>query len=106
MLQKGGESISTGLGKDLWELIKKLFNKTGNEASVQQLEQQPGDPKLQGKVEGKLEELLKQDPNFAAELAAFLKQMPVPQASNTATIVGDNNASVQGASNSTIHIGK
>ena len=106
LLQKGGEAISTGVGKDLWELIKKPFKKTGDEASVQQLEQQPGDARLQGKVEGKLEELLKQDPELAAELGALLKPMPIAQQSNAATIVGDENINVQGTTNSTIHIGK
>lgn len=67
-LVKGGEEIAKGVGKDLWELIKKPFKAANDETIVKQLEEKPDDQKLLGKVEGKLEELLKTSPDIAQEL--------------------------------------
>lgn len=73
-LVKGGEEIAKGAGKDLWELIKKLFKAAKEEHILEQLENKPDDQKLLGKVEGKLEEFLKSSPEIAREFEQKIRE--------------------------------
>lgn len=107
-LAKGGEEIAKGAGKDLWELIKKPFQKKeSHQAAIKELEEKPTDPIVQGKVIGKLEEHLENDPEYARELGNLLKKMNVQQNNtHTQTITGDGNIAIQGVQDSTININK
>lgn len=107
-LVKGGEEVAKGMGKDLWELIKKPFTSEKEQILVQQLEENPGDVKLQGKVEGKLEELLEANPSIAAQLQDLLAKMPAGAQikQNTMSITGDSNMGMQDISGSSININR
>lgn len=71
-LVKGGEEISKGIGKDLWELIKKPFQSDKDKAIIAELEKNPDDLKVQGKVEVKLSDLLEADEETAEHISALL----------------------------------
>jgi hypothetical protein len=107
-LVKGGEELAKGVGKDLWELIKKPFQKKdSHKEAIKELEAKPNDPIVQGKIIGKLEEHLEEDPEFAKELGAMVEKLSVHQQNNdTMTVTGDGNISVQGVQNSQININK
>jgi hypothetical protein len=105
-LAKGGEEMAKGMGKDLWELIKKPFTSEKEQKLVGQLEENPGDAKLQGKVEGKLEELLEENPDITAQLQDLLEKMQAGGQikQSTMNITGDNNIAMQDTNNSSISI--
>lgn len=107
-LKKGGEAITAGMGKDLWELIKKPFKKDSQKASVKEMEEKPNDPVVQGKLIGKLEEELENDAEYAKALQELVKKVGDQQNNNTniQNITGDNNISVQGTQNSQVNINK
>ncbi len=105
-LAKGGEALASGIGKDLWELVKKPFKSDGDKKKLEELETKPEDRKTQGKVEGKLEELLAEDAQLAAQLAELLRSLPKSEGkTNTQTISGTGNIGIQDVSGgSTIKI--
>lgn len=107
-LAKGGEEIAKGAGKDLWELIKRPFQKKeSHKEAIKELEAKPADPVVQGKVIGKLEEHLENDPEYARELDEMLKKMNVQQNNNyTQNITGNGNIGIQGVQDSQININK
>ena len=80
-LKKGGEKLVDKIvdegfaerGK-IWESVKGLFS--GDDLiTLDLLAENPDDLKLQGKVEGKLEDRLKNDPEAAAELEKLLAEL-------------------------------
>ncbi|MGC4038407.1 MAG: hypothetical protein QM764_20755 [Chitinophagaceae bacterium] len=93
-LAKGGEAIASGLGKDLWELIKKPFRSDKEKKLVDDLQQKPGDLEQRGMVKQKLSEKLEEDPELLKELVAVIGKLQ--QAGNVANITqthsgtGDN----------------
>ena len=99
-LTKGGEELAQGIGKDLWELIKKPF-KSDNK-KLEDLRNNPEDTKIQGKVEGKLEDMLAEDHAFAATLRELLDRMPKPGTVNSIAVTGDHNTVLQGVRGSTV----
>lgn len=108
-LKKGGESFIGEGAKDLWKLIKKPFEKKESQKeTIKQLEENPDDLLIQGKVIGKLEEHLEDDPEYAKELEELLKKVGAQQNNNTniQNITGDGNISMQGSQNSQININK
>ena len=107
-LAKGGEALASGIGKDLWELVKKPFKSEIDQKKLQELELKPDDSKTQGKVEGKLEEFLTEDTQLAAQLAELLCSLPKSEGkNNTQTISGTGNIGIQDVSGkSTINIVK
>ena len=63
------------------------------------------DPKVQGKLEGKLEDRLAAQPDIAKQLEALLTQLPKAEGKqNTLTQVGSENIANQDIMNSTITI--
>ena len=105
---KGGEEIAKGIGKDLWELIKKPFTKEKDKALIHSLEQNPDDAQTKNIAEYKLVEFLEDDPALAIELDELCKRIPVSnqQKINKLTIKGDDNIGVQDTPNSKITIKK
>lgn len=85
-LAKGGEALASGIGKDLWELVKKPFKSDIDKK--------------------RLEELLAEDTQLAARLAELLGSLPKSEGQiNTQTISGTGNIGIQDVSEgSTIKI--
>ncbi|VAV83828.1 hypothetical protein MNBD_DELTA01-601 [hydrothermal vent metagenome] len=88
-LVKGGEAIATGVGKSLWKTIKKPFTSDKDKALIKELEKNPEDLKLQGKAEGKLEDLLADHPEIAEEISRL-----IPEAEKEAAILIQNSKNV------------
>lgn len=105
---KGGEEIAKGVGKDLWEFIRKPFTKEKDKALIQTLKQNPEDEKTKGIAEYKLVEFLEDNPSLAKELEELCKKTPdsEKQKDNTLSIKGNDNIGVQDTTNSTITINK
>ena len=75
-LVKGGEEIAKGVGKDLWELIKKPFVKDRDKKLIDALELKPDDEATMGAVRFKLSEFLEDDHGFLGELENLLQAIP------------------------------
>ena len=106
-LVKGGEEIAKGVGKDLWELVKKPFVKDRDKALVEKVVQNPGDEETRGAVKYKLGEFLEENPALAKELDELLKKIPLTQGkTNTQIISGRDNVGIQGVKGSRITIKK
>jgi len=107
-LARGGEELAKGVGKQLWELIRKPFASEKGQDLVRQLEENPSDAKLQGKVEGKLEELLEEHPDIAARLHELLETMQAGAHArqNTMNVSGDNSIAMQDVSGNNITINR
>lgn len=90
----------------IWQKVKGLF--PDNELTTLNLfAENPDDPKLQGKVEGKLEDRLANNLNVAEELEKLLRLIPHSQVKqNTIKQTGDTNIAVQDVSGSEIKINK
>ena len=71
-LQKGGEAIAQGIGKDLWALIKKPFQSDKDKTLIKQFEEKPDDQKLHGKIEVKLSDFLEAYPEIAQRISELL----------------------------------
>jgi len=94
-LVKGGEEISRGVGKDLWELIKKPFQSDRDKAIIAELEKKPDDPKVQGKAEVKLSDLLEADEETAEHISALLP-MAQEEAKRITILIQDSKNVVAG----------
>jgi hypothetical protein len=100
---KGGEEIAKGVGKDLWELIKKPFTKDRDKALLHTLEQNPDDVKTKNIAEYKLREFLEDNPALVRELEELYRRMPdsSQQKNNIQIVKGANNVAINGMINST-----
>ena len=58
-LGKAGEEIAQKAGGDIWETIKQSFKSDKDKELIKELENQPQNLKLVGKIELKLKEILK-----------------------------------------------
>lgn len=112
-LVKGGEKLIEKTAEEgfeqrakIWQIVKGLF--VEDELTLLNLfEENPDDARIQGKLEGKLEDRLKQNPDVAKQLEELLRQIPnVQNKQNTITQSGDNNTANQDISNSTINFNK
>jgi len=104
-LAKGAEEIAKGIGKDLWELIKKPFeNKDRDKQLVEKLNEQPENEQTQGAVAYKLSEFLEENPTLASELDELLKKVTLTQKSNVQSITGSESIGIQDVKDSSITI--
>jgi hypothetical protein len=103
-LAKGGEELTQGIGKDLWELIKKHFKSTLDKERLEKFQKMRGNSEIKAAVKTKLEDILAEDLEFAAILNDLLKRIPKPVIINTLDISGNDNIIAQGNSSSTITI--
>jgi hypothetical protein len=87
----------------IWETAKGLFQED-DLTLLNLFEENPSDAKTQGKIEVKLEDKLRANPDAARELDDLLKDLPAETATNSVNIRGDQNKVAQGNSNSTITI--
>lgn len=103
LIEKAAEEGFEQRGK-IWQLVKSLFIE--DELTLLNLfEQNPEDVRTQAKLELRLEDQLKQNPNIAKQLEEFLKQIPQSQQKqNTITQSGNDNIANQDVTNSSINI--
>lgn len=94
-LVKGGEEISKGAGKDLWELIKKPFKSDKDKAIISEFEKMPDNSKVQGRVEVKLSDLLEADEETAEHISALLP-MAQEEAKRVTILIQDSKNVVAG----------
>jgi len=71
-LAKGGEEIAKGAGADLWKWIESKLSQKGKEKNITDLEASPNDPRIRGKVEENLHDLLQDDDSLINELEALV----------------------------------
>jgi len=72
---EGGKLIAKEGAQKLWELIKKPFSSDKEKALLNDLETNPANQIVQGKVIGKLEEHLESNPEFLKELGELLSKV-------------------------------
>lgn len=109
-LVKGGEKLAEKIAEEgfeqrskVWNVAKGLFRE--DELTLLNLfVENPTDAKIQGKIEMKLEDKLKANPEVAEKLDSLLKQIPASMRINTIEIRGDYNNVVQNIKDSTITI--
>lgn len=111
VLAKGGEKLIEKAAEEgfeqrgkIWQLVKGLFLE--DELTLLNLfEENPEDAKTQGKLEGKIEDRLKQNPEVAAQIEKLLKNIPNTQnKQNTITQSGNDNIAAQDINDSSINI--
>lgn len=71
-LTKGGEAISTGIGKDLWEFIKKPFISEKDKIKLEKLKNNPEDADLQAWLKVEMKETLEKNPELVEKLKEIL----------------------------------
>jgi len=104
-LAKGVEEIAKGIGKDLWELIKRPFeNKDRDKQLIEKLNEQPENEQAKGAVAYKLSEFLEENPTLASELDELLKKVTLTQKSNVQSITGSESIGIQDVKDSSITI--
>jgi hypothetical protein len=90
-LVKSGEKIAEGIGKDIWELIKKPFKSDKEKALLKQLEENPSDQKIQGKIEATLENILEENPVLVDTLKKIVEKAQAQGVSKTTIISNSEN---------------
>jgi hypothetical protein len=73
-LIEGGKELAKSAGKEVWELIKKPFTSDKEKALLTDLEKNPDNQIVQGKVIGKLEEYLEANPELLKSLTELLSK--------------------------------
>ena len=79
-LTKGGETLAEKAAEEgfkkrgeIWEIVKGLF--VEDDLIITNFSANPADEKTQGKLEGKLEERLKDNPEIASNLDKLIKRL-------------------------------
>ena len=109
-LKKGGEELLKGAGKELWDWTKSLFKDKKEEAQLEQFEQKPDDPKLQGKIELLLENLVAENDTLKTQLQQLIEKVQketggtvnTANIDNSSKFVAGNNFQSGGDNNITI----
>jgi len=102
-LTKGGEAIASGVGKDLWDLIKKPFKSPDEKVIVKQLTEKPEDHESQKAAAKKLYELLQEHPDIARQIEILLEKNPTIIIQN---IQGNGNIGIHDVKDSNITISR
>jgi hypothetical protein len=96
-----GEALKNS-SMEYWELVKRLFIESPSaQNTLGQLESDPDNPRLQAKAEATLEMALEQNPDLVAKLQEAIQKFEEAQAkagSNTLSVQGNLNRTVQGVS--------
>lgn len=90
-LVKGGEAIASGIGKDLWGLIKKPFIKDRDKKLLEKLEENPEDAGTQGAVTHQLEGFLEDNPELAAALAELVNKPETQELAQQISVFNSEN---------------
>lgn len=102
ILKLVGESALKSVGTDIWVSIKKVFSKEKDKLIIESLEQNPDDPKLQGKVEMRLAQLLEEQPEVAKRLENLINKFQNENSKNESiNISNSKNVFVNNSSNIT-----
>jgi hypothetical protein len=109
LLQKGAEKLVDKTAEEgfeqrgkIWNLVKGMFAED-DLTLLHLFEQNPEDARTQGKLEGKLEERLKANPDIAAQLEELIKTINQTSVNNSLNINrqdGEVNINSQGNQNS------
>ena len=102
-LLKSGEAVADGVGKDLWELIKKPFKSPTETILLKRLENNPNDKNSQEIVIKTLNELLKKNPEIAHQIEIVVNKN---QSTNIQEAHGNENINIQDNRNSQITINR
>jgi len=104
----GGKEILKGASKDLWDQIKSVFKNKDEEHLVEEIENDPTNLKLQGKMEYVLESELKNNQDLVVMLSEMMEKIKLAeQLKNNVVQKGDNNIAVTGhITNSSININR
>jgi hypothetical protein len=102
--EKAGEEVGKESGATALSLIKGLF--TPNELVTLNLSAEAlQDPKVQGKLEAKLEDRLAAHPDIAKQLEVLLARLPKGEGKiNTMTQTGHDNIGLQDVQGSSVNI--
>lgn len=100
------EGVATGIGEDLWMLLKKTFYTDREKKLLYEIEKSPTDPIVQGKVAGKLEEKLEVDKILLNQIKEILSKIPAEQKVNNQNITGNYNIGMQDINTSNVTINK
>lgn len=82
-LAEGGKELAKTATKELWNWIKGVFKGRKEEKQIAEFEQMPNDPKVQGKIELLLENLLEENNHLIAELQRLIANAKGEIISNT-----------------------
>ncbi len=74
-LAEGGKAVAKKAGEALWNTIERRLRGTPAEKTLEGLRANPQDKRIQGALEWQLEEVLKADREFLAELAHLLEEV-------------------------------
>ncbi|WP_027185661.1 hypothetical protein [Desulfovibrio inopinatus] len=91
------KNLGTAGMEKLYNLVKQRFTKDGEGAvsTLQQLENNPSDEKMQRIVKRRLEGILEEDPTFKNEIKAIIGEIRVDQSINQTATSGDNSPITQ-----------
>jgi hypothetical protein len=95
---KLGETAVDGALK-LLDYLKGKLSSEDEKAAIADLEAAPQDADNQADLRHRLKRALAADPEFREELETLLSKMPPPLTSQTMTITGSDNTSVQASGN-------
>lgn len=105
-LAMGSTEIVNEAAKDLWGAIKSIFKSRGDDSITTQIELNPNDAGLRGKMEYILESELKNNQELVAMFSDLLSKITSSQEhKNHVTQIGNENISITGQiENSSIKI--
>nr|BAL56621.1 hypothetical conserved protein [uncultured prokaryote] len=73
-LTEGGKALAKKAVEALWDAVeRRLRGNPASEKALESLRKNPQDQRIQGTLEWQLEEVLRADPDFLAELARLLE---------------------------------
>ena len=86
-LTKGGDAISAEVGKNLYSWIKEKLSLKNRQKDLEALNNKPEDPRVQGRLEVALEEILKENRVLVIELT---KLVNAAKGETGNTVIGTN----------------
>jgi hypothetical protein len=90
-LAKGSEAVASEAGKSLWHWLGDKFSPQ-HKQKLDALKESPEDPRVQGKVEGAIEDLLTENGSLTQELSALMtaaKESTISVINSKNTVVGN-----------------
>jgi len=108
VISNGGNEIVKNITSDLWDKVKSVFNKKGEDKVIEAFKETPADPSVKERVVDILEEELKQDENLKQEILELIRAIrKTDDYKNFVSQIGDKNIAVTGKiNNSAITINK
>lgn len=98
------KGVLSAVGKDVWAFLTDIFSTEKAKIALQDFEKNPSDSVTQGKIIGKLEEILDENPLYGNQLEKLLANAPTSYKVNTQTIKGNHNIVMQDVKNGNINV--